>query len=158
MNVAQHRPLVQLLAARINIILPCQRTAGRFLDSSDSLSSSNQQLPFSLTRYLRRLVVTATDTPSIMQDLFGANWSQGVGAILSQERINYLFAAKSGGWLKTKAQYDILPYETVPYLRPLRDPQEEELRVAEALWSEWLAMEDWMVGPHSPFAEDSLGN
>ncbi|GAM41065.1 hypothetical protein TCE0_041r13900 [Talaromyces pinophilus] len=93
-----------------------------------------------------------------MQELFGANWVQGVGSILSQERINYLFAAKSGGWLKTKAQYDILPYETVPFLRPLRAPQEEELRAAEARWSEWLAMEDWMVGPRSPFEENLSGN
>ncbi|OKL55572.1 hypothetical protein UA08_09153 [Talaromyces atroroseus] len=154
-NVAQHRPLIQSFAAHINILLPYQRTADKILNSSES---TNQQLPFSLTRYIRRLVVTATDTPNIMQDLFGANWIQGVGTIHSQERINYLFAAKSSGWLQTKAQYDVLPYETVPYLRPLRDPQEEELRVAESLWSQWLAMEDWMVGSRSPFEEDSLGN
>jgi hypothetical protein len=157
-NVAQHRPLAQSLAAHINILLPCQRATDGVLSSSESSSSNNRQLPFSLIPYIRRLVVTATDTPTIMQELFGAEWLRGVGTILSQERINYLFAAKSGGWLKTKAQYDILPYETVPFLRPLRDPQEEELRAAEAHWSEWLAMEDWMVGPRSPFEEDVSGN
>lgn len=148
-NVAQHRPLAQSLAAHINILLPCQQRS--------ILNGSRPEI-FSLIPYIRRLVATATDTPTTMQELFGANWVQGVGTILSQERINYLFAAKSGGWLTTKAQYDILPYETIPFLRPLRDPQEEELRAAEARWSEWLAMEDWMVGPRSPFEEDLSGN
>lgn len=162
-NVAQHRPLAQSLAAHINILLPCQRATDGILNLSESSqpttthNGTQQREIFSLIPYIRRLVVTATDTPTIMQELFGANWLQGVGSILSQERINYLFAAKSGGWLKTKAQYDILPYETVPFLKPLRDPHEEELRAAEARWSEWLAMEDWMVGPRSPF-EDLSGN
>ena len=47
--------------------------------------------------------------------------------------------------------YDVLPYEHTPFVQPLRDPTEEELRSAEARWSEWLAMEDWMVGPRSPW-------
>jgi len=161
-NVAQHRPLAQSLAAHINILLPCQRATDGMLNLSEPSHATTHGRSraeiFSLIPYIRRLVATATDTPTIMQELFGANWLQGVGSILSQERINYLFAAKSGGWLKTKAQYDILPYETVPFLRPLRDPQEEELRAADARWSEWLAMEDWMVGPRSPFEEDSSGN
>lgn len=161
-NVAQHRPLAQSLAAHINILLPYQRAESSSSPNSQNQSRSSGQHQsetqlFSLVPYIRRLVVTATDTPAVMQELFGDDWLSGVGAILSQERINYLFSAKSGGWLKTKAQYDISPYETVPFLRPLRDPQEEELRAAEARWSEWLAMEDWMVGPRSPF-EDSSGN
>ncbi|EED12233.1 conserved hypothetical protein [Talaromyces stipitatus ATCC 10500] len=159
-NVAQHRPLAQSIAAHINILLPYQRAESPSNSQNQSGSTDQQQSEsqlFSLIPYIRRLVVTATDTPVVMQELFGDGWLRGVGAILSQERINYLFSAKSGGWLKTKAQYDILPYETVPFLRPLRDPQEEELRAAEARWSEWLAMEDWMVGPRSPF-EDSSGD
>lgn len=157
LNVAQHQPLVQSLATHINILLPYQRVASAHSPASNN-HTQPQTHPFSLHPYIRRLVVTATDTPTIMQELFGANWLQGVGTILSQERVNYLFAAKSSGWLKTKAQYDILPYETVPFLRPLRDPQEDELAAAEARWSEWLAMEDWMVGPRSPFGEDMSEN
>lgn len=65
--------------------------------------------------------------------------------------MNYLFTAKSCGWSETKAMYDVLPYEHTPFVQPLRDPTEEELRSAEARWSEWLAMEDWMVGPRSPW-------
>lgn len=156
-TVAQHRPLAQSLAAHINILLPCQRSTDGILNLSESSSSSNllhaRQEIFSLVPYIRRLVATATDTPTIMQELFGPDWHQGVGTIVAEERVNYLFAAKSGGWLKTKAQYDMLPYETIPFLKPLREPQEEELRAAEARWSEWLAMEDWMVGPRSPFEE-----
>ncbi|KAF5008317.1 hypothetical protein F66182_15656 [Fusarium sp. NRRL 66182] len=146
MTVAQHLPLAQSLAAHINILLPYQRNTDKISVSSES--------SFSLDPYIRRLVVTATDTPDLMQELFGPNWVQGVGRIHSRERINYLFSAKSGGWLKAKAQYDIPPYEMVPFLRSLRNPQEDELRIAEALWSEWLAMEDWMVGPRNPFEED----
>lgn len=158
-NVAQYRPLAQSLAAYINILLPHQRATDTVLESPES-RTNNQRQRFSpgssarlisLTPYIRRLVVTATDAPAVMQELFGDDWVKGVGTLLSQERMNYLFSAKSGGWLKTKAQYDILPHETVPFLRPLRDPQEEELRAAETQWSEWLAMEDWMVGPRSPF-------
>jgi hypothetical protein len=104
-----------------------------------------------LTPYIRRLVVTATDTPTNLSKLFGPEWSTGIGGILAEERINYLFAAKSAGWLATKAQYDILPYETVPFLSPLRDPQEEEIQVAEARWSDWLAFGDWMIGSRSPW-------
>lgn len=104
-----------------------------------------------LTPYMRRLVVTATDTPANLSKLFGPEWSAGIGGILTEERINYLFAAKSAGWLATKAQYDILPYETVPFLSPLRDPQEDEIQVAEARWSDWLAFGDWMIGSRSPW-------
>lgn len=167
LNVAQYRYATQSLAAHINILLPCQRvehphsssaTRQRQFQQRDGLAFTNgagfDSSSLLLVPYIRRLVVTATDTPTVMQELFGDNWRQGVGPILSRERVNYLFAAKSGGWLNTKAQYDILPYESVPFLRPLRNPQEDELRAAEARWSEWLAMEDWMVGPRSPFEED----
>lgn len=49
-----------------------------------------------------------------------------------------------------KKDYDIEPYETVPFMRPLQGLVEEEIVAAEKSWSEWLAMEDWMVGPRAP--------
>jgi hypothetical protein len=157
-DVAQHTPKVQSLAALINIRLPYQQGLAPIFHYAEPTSNSSSNSEFrsatvSLIPYIRRLVVTATDTPAIMQELFGENWFAGVGPLHSQERVNYLFTAKSGGWLKTKTHYDVAPYETVPFLRPLRDPQEEELRAADARWSQWLAMEDWMVGPRSPFEE-----
>ncbi|KAL1963394.1 hypothetical protein VTN77DRAFT_8410 [Rasamsonia byssochlamydoides] len=160
LDVAQHMPSAQSLAAYLNISLPCQRAHDPVLRSSETSSSHEADYrstrhprsgTVSLVPYIRRLVVTAMDTPTVMNGLFGDDWKLGIGHLHSQERINYLFAAKSGGWLSTKSQYDILPDETVPFLRPLREPQEEEIRAAEARWSDWLAMEDWMVGPRSPF-------
>ncbi|KAH8694155.1 hypothetical protein BGW36DRAFT_300844 [Talaromyces proteolyticus] len=146
LNVAQHTPKTQSLAALVNILLPCQRT-------SDPVSQYTPTCAVSLIPYIRRLVITAADAPPVLQELFGEEWYAGIGPLHSQERVNYLFTAKSGGWLETKAHYDMTPHETVPFLRPLRDPQEEELRAADARWSQWLAMEDWMVGPRSPFEE-----
>jgi len=158
-NVAQHTAFAQALAAFLNIHLPYQKTSDRDTRLPDrsarqpetfSRSMSSVRLsPVSLVPYIRRLVVTATDTPSILHRLFGEEWNAGIGHIQTQERINYLFAAKSSGWATTKSQYDILPEETVPFLKPLREPSEEEIRTAEARWSDWLAMEDWMVGPRS---------
>jgi len=155
-NVAQHTAFVQALAAFLNIHLPYQKTSDRDTRLSDrstrqpeAASRSISSAPISLIPYIRRLVVTATDTPSILHRFFGEEWNAGIGHIQTQERINYLFAAKSGGWANTKSQYDILPEETVPFLKPLREPSEEEIKTAEARWSDWLAMEDWMVGPRS---------
>jgi hypothetical protein len=54
-----------------------------------------------------------------------------------------------------KRDYDMLPFETVPFLRPLQGPIDAEIEAAERSWSEWLAMEDWMVGPRAP---DSMEN
>ncbi|KAJ5357838.1 hypothetical protein N7541_004996 [Penicillium brevicompactum] len=146
-DYSQHTPAVQSIAAFVNIRLPCQRPA-----ESGGSSSESGSLPFvSLRPYIRRLIVTAQDSPSIMQGFFGGDWEAGVGCIYKQERANYLFTAKSSGWASTKAAYDLSPDEQTPFLRPLRDPSEEELRVAEARWSEWLAMEDWMVGARTPW-------
>jgi hypothetical protein len=162
LDVAQHSAVTQSLAAFLNIRLPCQKPDDpvlQFNEAPDSHYSDYGSGPrlhagaISLVPYLRRLVVTATDSPIVLQELFGEDWMEGIGPLHSQERINYLFAAKSGGWLHTKSQYDLAPDETVPFLRPLREPQEEEIRAAEARWSEWLAMEDWMVGPRSPWEE-----
>jgi hypothetical protein len=40
--------------------------------------------------------------------------------------------------------------ETVPFLRPLQAAGEREVEAAERSWSEWLCMEDWMVGTRAP--------
>ncbi|BCR94015.1 uncharacterized protein AKAW2_11061A [Aspergillus luchuensis] len=137
-SYAQHTPTVQSLAAFLNIRLPCQQ-------------SGAQATHPSLRAYIRRLIVTAQDSPEVLGAFFGEDWVGGVGSLVKQERVNYLFTAKSGGWASIKAAYDILPDEQTPFLRPLRAAAEEELREAEARWSEWLAMEDWMVGPRSPW-------
>ncbi|OJJ48175.1 hypothetical protein ASPZODRAFT_62511 [Penicilliopsis zonata CBS 506.65] len=126
---------VQALAAFLNIRLPYQRAS----------------TTTSLRLYIRRLIVTAHDSPDTLCAFFGDHWDAGIGPIRDQERINYLFTAKSSGWAETKTSYDILPDEHTPFLRPLREPLEEEIRTAEARWSEWLAMEDWMLGPRSPW-------
>ncbi|GFF54570.1 hypothetical protein CNMCM6936_006608 [Aspergillus lentulus] len=133
---SQHTPTVQALASFLNIRLPGE--------SADAASVPART-------YIRRLIATGQDTPANLRLFFGEDWVAGVGAIRQQERLNYLFAAKSGGWASTKSAYDILPDQQVPFLRPLREPEEEELRVADARWSEWLAMEDWMVGPRRPW-------
>ncbi|OOG00232.1 hypothetical protein ASPCADRAFT_204132 [Aspergillus carbonarius ITEM 5010] len=135
---AQHTPVVQSLAAFLNIRLPCQQPG-------------SPAAHVSLRTYIRRLIVTGHDSPSVLEAFFGEEWAGGVGSMVKQERVNYLFTAKSGGWASTKAAYDILPDEQTPFLRPLRAPAEEELQEAESRWSEWLAMEDWMVGPRSPW-------
>lgn len=140
----QHTQTVQSVAAFINIRLPCQRP--------QDVPQGQSAAPFvSLRPYVRRLIITAQDSSLVMHAFFGDDWAAGVGCIYKQERANYLFTAKSSGWGATKTAYDILPDEQAPFLRPLREPTEEEIRAAEARWSEWLAMEDWMVGSRSPW-------
>ena len=85
-----------------------------------------------------------------MQCFFGDDWRKGIGPLHECERRNYLFAAKSSGWANAKCQYDMSPHESVPFLVPLQDVQLTEIEGAEELWSQWLAMEDWMVGPRAP--------
>jgi hypothetical protein len=104
----------------------------------------------SLIPYIRRLVATGHDTPAVLHGFFGDDWLGGVGELHEIERRNFLFAAKSTSWMKVKQSYDMSPEETVPFLRPLRDASEKEIQAAEAGWSEWLAMQDWMLGPRAP--------
>lgn len=104
----------------------------------------------SLIPYIRRLVATGMDFPGILQGFFGDDWRTGIGSIQQQERRNYMFAAKSGGWSAVKKDYDIPPQETIPFLRPLQGSSDSEIETAEDRWSEWLSMEDWMLGPRSP--------
>ncbi|TVY17720.1 hypothetical protein LARI1_G006314 [Lachnellula arida] len=116
---------------------------------------ANQQNPsqphaVSLIPYLRRLVATGHDSPSVLHGFFGDDWLRGVGSLHEIERRNYLFAAKSTDWMKVKQAYDMSPEETVPFLRPLQDVSEKEIQAAESTWSEWLAMQDWMLGPRAP--------
>lgn len=86
----------------------------------------------------------------MLHGFFGDDWAAGVGPLHEQERRNYLFAAKSGGWASVKREYDMGAEETVPFMRPLQGCEDREIEQAEKSWSEWLAMEDWMVGPRAP--------
>ena len=149
---AQHTAPVRALAAYINIRLPYQKypnPASSF--TSTSPHSAPQPDPqVSLIPYIRRLIATGHDSPSVLHGFFGDDWMHGVGSIHKAERRNYLFAAKSTSWMKVKQAYDMSPDESCPFLIPLREATEEEIQAAEATWSEWLAMQDWMLGPRSP--------
>ena len=160
---AQHGIPVQAVAAFINILLPYQRTPTSPANQSSvqSMFGSPTPNPYSpgsqnppqyptLIPYLRRLIATGMDAPGMLHGFFGDDWVAGVGPLHESERRNYLFAAKSGGWASVKKDYDMLPMETVPFLRPLSSPVDAEITGAEKVWSEWLAMEDWMVGPRAP--------
>jgi len=175
---AQHSGPVQAVAAFINITLPCHKTSNPVLSSTASspqsagpsigiipplrqsaalsLSSNfgNAQA-VSLTPYIRRLIVTGFDNPAVLHGFFGDDWLQGIGRLHEVERRNYLFAAKSSSWLEVKADYDMSPNETIPFLKPLQAATEKEILAAEASWSDWLAMQDWMVGPRAPDEMDS---
>ncbi|GAQ37327.1 hypothetical protein ABZX51_010293 [Aspergillus tubingensis] len=159
---AQHSDAVQALSAFLNIRLPFQWQSNpvvnshadpsRSAASQSSTSSPASNLPpsVSLIPYIRRLVATGMDFPGVLHGFFGDEWGAGIGPLHEQERRNYLFAAKSGGWAAVKKDYDMPPLETIPFLRPLQGPLDSEIEAAERSWSEWLAMEDWMVGPRAP--------
>lgn len=159
-NHAQQSNPVQAVAAFVNITLPFERASNPIAGPEPRLSPGGMArggfLPHqsytavSLVPYLRRLVVTGLDYPGVLHGFFGDDWATGVGPLHEQERRNYLFAAKSGGWASVKKDYDMLPLETVPFMRPLQGPVIAEIEAAEKSWSEWLAMEDWMVGPRAP--------
>ncbi|PYH41855.1 uncharacterized protein BP01DRAFT_360056 [Aspergillus saccharolyticus JOP 1030-1] len=171
---AQHSVPVQALSAFLNIRLPFQWESNPVASSSlstnqsstganqtSSVSSGPATIPpsVSLIPYIRRLVATGMDFPGVLQGFFGDDWAAGIGPLHEQERRNYLFAAKSGGWAAVKKEYDIAPLETIPFLRPLQGPLDSEIEAAERSWSEWLAMEDWMVGPRAPdVLRDSSSN
>jgi hypothetical protein len=154
---AQHTAPVRALAAYINIQLPHQKNpnpASSYAPAS-SLSDGSAPQPdpqVSLIPYIRRLIATGHDSPGILHGFFGDDWMQGIGSIHEAERRNYLFAAKSTSWMKVKQAYDMSPDESCPFLIPLREATEEEIQSAEATWSEWLAMQDWMLGPRAPDA------
>ncbi|KAH8432445.1 uncharacterized protein LDX57_010081 [Aspergillus melleus] len=85
----------------------------------------------------------------MLHGFFGDDWKAGVGLLHEQERHKYLFAAKSGGWAATKKNY-VSPLETIPFLSPLQVSLDSEIEAAEGCWSEWLVMEDWMIGSRAP--------
>ncbi|KAI0471641.1 hypothetical protein GGR56DRAFT_82865 [Xylariaceae sp. FL0804] len=166
---AQHDGPVQAMAAFINIQLPSQRAVRPVITSNSAgspsalppvSSSAAGKLPastqpptaISLTPYIRRLVATGTDVPGVLHGFFGDNWAAGVGPLHEVERRNYLFASKSSSWLDVKHQYDMPDGQSIPFLRPLQNVTEKEIVGAEANWSQWLAMQDWMVGPRNPEA------
>ncbi|KAI0198486.1 hypothetical protein F4808DRAFT_462778 [Astrocystis sublimbata] len=161
---AQHDGPVQAIAAFVNIQLPFQKTQLPVTSSRLSGSPSSMPTPTagsfatpghpaqttSLTPYIRRLVATGYDFPGVLHGFFGDDWALGVRHLHKVERRNYLFAAKASNWLDVKAQYDMPDGQTVPFLRPLQHVTEEEIVTAESTWSQWLAMQDWMVGPRTP--------
>jgi hypothetical protein len=111
-----------------------------------------------LVPYIRRLVATGYDHPSVLHSFFGDDWQKGVGPLHETERRNYLFAAKSDTWLTVKAAYDMGDDQMVPFLKPLQHVSEKEICAAEGCWSEWLAMQDWMLGPRAPGGSGSNNN
>ncbi|CAG8220456.1 unnamed protein product [Penicillium salamii] len=149
-NYGQFAPVVQSLAALMNIRLPYQRLSHP-VETSMSPGSTTPSQFAPLRQYIRRLIITAQDSPANLWNFFGDAWEAGLSCILKEERANYLFTAKSSGWASTKIAYDILPDEQTPFLRPLRNPSEDEIQTAEVQWSEWLAMEDWMIGARTPW-------
>jgi len=115
-------------------------------------------LPFvSLIPYIRRLIVTGFDQNAILHGFFGNDWRAGIGPLHEIERRNFMFTAKSVPWGVVKNHYDMGPDETVPFLKPLQRTQLSEIEKGEKHWSEWLAMEDWMLGPRAPEEGDAVG-
>lgn len=95
-------------------------------------------------------MATGFDKPEILHGWFGDDWAAGVAPLHEQERRNFMFAAKSGGWAAVKSSYDVGPDEFVPYLKPLGATDDTEISLAESVWSKWLCMEDWMLGTRAP--------
>ncbi len=177
LDYAQHSSPVQAVAAFVNIQLPCQKIPHAILSSKapghsahlsggplghravDPSRVAPPPLPMptgpplayvKLVPYIRRLVATGFDAPGVLHGFFGDDWMAGVGKLHETERRNYLFAAKSDTWLKVKREYDLGSDQAIPFLQPLQDADEKEIEAAETKWSEWLAMQDWMLGPRAP--------
>lgn len=156
LNHGQHNVPVQSVAALINIQLPFQQNPAL---TSSPITPSIQGAPTALLiPYVRRLVATGFDQVPILHGFFGDDWTDGIGPFHEVERRNFLFAAKSDNWLKVKNSYDMADGQTVPFLRPLQHVTEKEIQAAEATWSEWLAMQDWMLGPRAPPGVGGDGN
>ncbi|RDA89937.1 hypothetical protein CP533_3300 [Ophiocordyceps camponoti-saundersi (nom. inval.)] len=134
---------VKAVAALINIKLPWQQ-------KDPEVEGPYRQGHVTLVPYIRRLVATGYDFPWILQAFFGESYAEGIGVLLVAERRNYLFAAKSETWLRVKSHYDMQDGQSIPFLRPLRNVDETQIAEAESGWSEWLAMQDWMLGPRAP--------
>ncbi|QUC18950.1 uncharacterized protein UV8b_03191 [Ustilaginoidea virens] len=156
---AQHTEPVQAVAAWVNIRLPFQQTTDNVVGAAPTQnewksSAVAVNLRATLVPYIRRLVVTGFDNPATLYGFFGEDWTEGIGPIHEAERRNYLFAAKSETWLEVKRDYDMDDGQAVPFLRPLIGVTENEIVNAEARWSDWLAMQDWMLGPRAPLGDN----
>jgi hypothetical protein len=163
-NHAQYSGLVQAVTALVNIRLPFQWREGALFEIPPEqphpglLPRPHRHLPqlpapppfISLIPYIRRLIVTRFDKPGVLEGFFGEDWVAGIGPLHEVERRNYLFAAKSVGWAQVKLQYDLSPEQSVPWIQPMLNAKEQEIQKAEKEWSNWLAMEDWMLGPRAP--------
>jgi hypothetical protein len=103
--------------------------------------------------YICRLLCTGNDTDTILREFFGSCWYSGIGTL--QER--QICAAKSAPWDEGKLAYDIGSQKTAPHLVPLRDVTVKEIMDAERYWTEWMGMQDWMLGPRRPTSLDSGG-
>ncbi|KZZ89935.1 hypothetical protein AAL_07443 [Moelleriella libera RCEF 2490] len=157
-NHAQHTEPVQAVAARVNIRLPFEKAASAGIASAAAqIVRPGETLRVALVPYIRRLVVTGFDNPATLLGFFGDDWIEGISPIHETERRNYLFAAKSETWLKVKSHYDMEDGQAVPFLRPLIGVTEREITSAESNWSDWLAMQDWMLGPRAPPGEEDSG-
>lgn len=139
------------MAAFVNILLPFQKALKNTAEPSENTRSAASVV--ALVPYVRRLVATGFDTPAVLHGFFGDDWSDGIGQIHEMERRNFLFAAKSENWVNVKSSYDVEDGQAVPFLRPLQGATEQEIQSAESSWSEWLAMQDWMLGPRAPPGE-----
>ncbi|KAI9158790.1 hypothetical protein HJFPF1_06788 [Paramyrothecium foliicola] len=163
----QYSSPVQAVAAFINIQLPAQKlptqpgnaqggnmggpgSVSRMSGSTNSPHRGMLSPAVTVVPYIRRLVATGFDSPAVLHGFFGDDWAEGVGPFHETERRNYLFAAKSDNWLRVKTTYDMDNGQTIPFLRPLQNVTEKEIQDAETYWSEWLAMQDWMLGPRAP--------
>jgi hypothetical protein len=176
LDIAQHQYPLQALAAFLNIQLPLQKQPYPVASSAVAFphaSNPNQahgKLPqpfafnnvigypqsVSLTPYLRRLIATGHDSKEILHGMFGHDWAKGIGPLHEIERRNYFFACKSTPWLETKSAYDISEEESVPFLAPLRDVTSAELGASEAAWSQFMLMQDWMLGPEAPESDSPM--
>lgn len=153
---AQHTWESRSLCALINIRLPVQwpEPISRSVQTS-AQSPSTTSGHVSLHTFVRRLVVTGFDKEPVLHGMFGEDWRKGIGPIQDCERRNYLFTAKSVSWAEVKAHYDISPDQTVPFLRTIEDISATELDSANTSWSDWLCMQDWMLGPNAPVTSDN---
>lgn len=108
----------------------------------------------SLVPYVRRFVITGFDNDAILHGFFGDDYKKAIMPLRECERRNYLFVSKSGGWEKAKAQYDMDPMQSVPWMRAPKDIQGLELENAEKTWNAWHSLEEWTTNSRLP---DGLG-
>lgn len=124
----------------------------------DRTGTPSPAMPYcTLTPYIRRLVAMGLDSEGMLHGFFGDDWKLGVGPFHEVERRNYLFASKSANWLRVKASYDMDGGQYIPYIKPLQNTTEAEIKSADNSWSEWLLMQDWMVGPRAPTDMEDIG-